>query len=287
MTGQDAGRGQAREVLGHDRRRAAEEGERRGATSGRPAPAPAARPGPGWWPITRSTGSARPAGGRPAAQRRARRALPQPSAQRVPLGARGGGAAQRGERRGVRGLEDEVRGRAARRPRAAPRHAISQKHAVAPPVSQPSQRMVAGCRGDFARTFRMSQAPVSSPCPATHRAIAGATSSITTTRSTCTATTNATSTPGGDRRRQHRVDPARGGGEIALERRGAGEPREQRAQRRARHHDRGDQRDGRREQPGHHPQALPGEPHAGLPPDHRVGELDQRRRAGRRRRRPR
>ena len=110
--GQDAGRRQAREVLGHDRRRTAEEGERRGrhpADPHRHEPRDAALVGD-----LHEVDGVEPVGGwLPVAQGRARRALPQPSPQRVPLGARRGGVAQRGERRGVRGLEDEVRRRAA------------------------------------------------------------------------------------------------------------------------------------------------------------------------------
>ena len=133
-----------------------------------------------------------PVGGRlPAAQGRARRALPQPPPQRVPLGARGGGSAQRGERRGVRGLEDEVRRRAAGLP--VQLHGTQYRRNTRSAQVHRLQRDETG--GLRPNVRGMCQAPVSSPCPATHRAIAGATSSITTTRSTCTATTNATSTP--------------------------------------------------------------------------------------------
>ena len=109
--GQDAGRGQPGEVLRHDRRRAAQEGER-----GRRHPSDPHRDQPldpalvGGQHEVDGVGPA--AAGLPPAQRRPRRALPQPAAECVPLGARGGrsGAGRRTPPASV-ASQDEVCGR--------------------------------------------------------------------------------------------------------------------------------------------------------------------------------
>ena len=178
---QDAGRGQAREVLGHDRRRTAQEGERRGrhpADPHRHEPCDPAMVGD-----LHEVDGVEPVGGRlPATQGRARRALPQlvaPARTARRAGWRVGAARRTPRRPWPRG-----RGAPAGRwsPRAAPRHAISQKRAAgagvtvrSPPTGRsPAPRAASrrpGAPAPRRRTPRRH--PRRSPSPAPRRSRRG------------------------------------------------------------------------------------------------------------------
>ena len=108
----------------------------------------------------------------------------------------------------------------------------------------------------------------------TSRATAGASSSITIDPQHLDRDHERHVDPGRDRGGQHRVHPARRGGQIALQRGRAGRRGQRAAPPGAGADHRHDQHPGQRQHAEHGAQALPGEAQPGLPPDHRVGHLD-------------